>query len=361
MSNHKVDISEVDKYSNDFKEASEEIRSNLDKVKEHIDSINNMESFSGKAAKEAKGYFNEMHLTILESFRGLFDDLDENMKQHLQTFATEVDSSDSTVIESNYLQDVKEDINEIYEDLEKQDEIFHDTIEDVADITSATSPDFSEVNEWKRKSVEKIKELDEDLVSFTSTDDEIDVKETMNQIETVMNNAKTSEGKARFADFKGASDNSELKKLMEYNDGKQEEKKAEIEEAKDVRDNALQSDIESSSKEIANILYKKFENGDITFDQYMIMMDTAKALPYIKEPTKFYNQVMKQVIDNASDISVTEGISSGLENGGEYTKDIIKEIRYHAAKWGQNEKNSFVMYSSDSAEKSSKFIKGADI
>src|SRR5699024_1786078 len=243
----------------------------------------------------------------------------------------------------------------------KQDEIFHDTIEDVADITSATSPDFSEVNEWKRKSVEKIKELDEDLVSFTSTDDEIDVKETMNQIETVMNNAKTSEGKARFADFKGASDNSELKKLMEYNDGKQEEKNAEIEEAKDVRDNALQSDIESSSKEIANILYKKFENGDITFDQYMIMMDTAKALPYIKEPTKFYNQVMKQVIDNASDISVTEGISSGLENGGEYTKDIIKEIRYHAAKWGPNEKNSFVMYSSDSAEKSSKFIKGADI
>src|SRR5699024_8082123 len=132
------------------------------------------------------------------------------------------DSSDSAVIESNYLQDVKEDINEIYEDLEKQDEIFHDTIEDVADITSATSPDFSEVNEWKKKSVEKIKELDEDLVSFTSTDDETDVKEIMNKIETVMNNAKTSEGKARFADFKGASDNSELKKLMEYNENRTE-------------------------------------------------------------------------------------------------------------------------------------------
>src|SRR5699024_11296371 len=85
-------------------------------------------------------------------------------------FATEVDSSDSAVIESNYLEDVKEDINEIYEDLEKQDEIFHDTIENVADITSATSPDFSEVNEWRWKSVEKIKELDEDLDSFTSKD-----------------------------------------------------------------------------------------------------------------------------------------------------------------------------------------------
>src|SRR5699024_12621009 len=99
MSNHKVDISEVDKYSNDFKEASEEIRSNLDKVTEHIDSINNMESFSGKAAKEAKGYFNEMHLTILESFRGLFDDLDENMKQQLQTFSIKVVSIDAIVLE----------------------------------------------------------------------------------------------------------------------------------------------------------------------------------------------------------------------------------------------------------------------
>jgi len=49
----------------------------------NVDFINNMESFSGKAAKEAKGCFNELHLTILESFRGLFDDLDENLKQHL--------------------------------------------------------------------------------------------------------------------------------------------------------------------------------------------------------------------------------------------------------------------------------------
>src|SRR5699024_3531709 len=32
-----------------------------------------------------------------------------------------------------------------------------------------------------------------------------------------MNNAKTSEGKARLADFKGASAKKDLKKLMEYN------------------------------------------------------------------------------------------------------------------------------------------------
>ena len=105
-----------------------------------------------------------------------------------------MDSSDTAVIESDYLQDVREDINEVYEELENEDESIHGTIEDVSNITSPTSPDFSDANEWKKKSVEKIKELDEDLASFTSTGDETDVKE-MNKIETVMNNAKTSEEK----------------------------------------------------------------------------------------------------------------------------------------------------------------------
>lgn len=41
-------------------------------------------------------------MTVLESFRGLFEDLNENLNQHLKTFASEVDSSASTVIESNY-------------------------------------------------------------------------------------------------------------------------------------------------------------------------------------------------------------------------------------------------------------------
>src|SRR5699024_10433880 len=327
MSNNKVDISEVDNFSNDLQEASEDIRSSLDKVKEHIDSINDMDSFSGEAAKEAKGYFNELHLTILESFRGLFDDLDENLKQHLQTFESEVDSSDTAVIESDYLQDVREDINEVYEELENEDESIHETIEDVADSTSATSPDFSEVNEWKRKSVEKIKELDEDLVSFTSTDDEIDVKETMNHIETVMNNAKTSEGKARFADFKGAADNSELAKLMAYNEEKQHE---EMEKAKDAKESAVKQLDETSSKDVVNKAYQEFKDGDISYEQYIAILDSVKNtsddldektikenadeefLTYLKDRGMLddyldeHNTVAEKIDDNPEDMSLSE-------------------------------------------------------
>jgi len=47
----------------------------------------------------------------------------------------------------------------------------------------------------EKKAIKKLTELDEDLYSFNGVGDETDVKEIMHQIETVMSNAKTSEGK----------------------------------------------------------------------------------------------------------------------------------------------------------------------
>ena len=141
-----------------------------------------MGSFSGKAAKEAKQYFSELHLTLLESFRGLFDDLEENLQQHIKTFGSKVDGSDSAFIKSDYLQDIKEDINEVFEDLTKQDEIIHETIEKVSDISSATPPSFSDVDEWKKKAIKKLRELDEDLSSFNGEGDDTDVQEIMHRL-----------------------------------------------------------------------------------------------------------------------------------------------------------------------------------
>jgi|SRR5690625_1203873 len=69
--------------------------------------INGIHSLSRKAAKEAKQYFGELHMTILESFRGLFDDLEGNLQQHIENFGSNVDGNDSAVFKSDYLQDVK--------------------------------------------------------------------------------------------------------------------------------------------------------------------------------------------------------------------------------------------------------------
>lgn len=229
----KVDVEEVNKLLNDIQKASADTRASLNSVKEKIEQVEGMDSFSGKAAQESKRYFNDFHLTILESFRGLFDDLENNLQEHIQTFETNVDESDSAVISNDYLQDVKEDINELFEKLEKQDESIHDTIKEVSDISSATSPFFSDVNKWKEKSTKKLKELDEDLDSFTNENNEADVKAIINYIESAMNKAETSEGKARFVDFEGVSGNSELMKLKDFNEDKKIEEEEKIEKLDD--------------------------------------------------------------------------------------------------------------------------------
>src|SRR5690625_3879606 len=269
----RVNMSEVTDFSHDLQEASADFRSQLDKVKEGIEAVNGMSSFSGKTAKEAKQYFGELHITKLESFRGLFDDLEGNLQQHIDTFGSDVDGSDSAIIKSSYLQEVKEDINEVFEDLEKQDEIIHDTIKEVSDISSATPPSFSDVDEWKKKAIKKLTELDEDISSFNGVGDETDVKEIMHQIETVMSNAKTSEGKARFADFEGASQGSELAKLQGYKAARKEEQ---MKKAKDIKKSTIKDLNKTSSKDVVNKAYQEFKDGDLTYDQYTAIVNSVK-------------------------------------------------------------------------------------
>src|SRR5699024_11290607 len=105
-----------------------------------------MDSFSGEAATSAKEYFGDMHLTLLESFKGLFEDLEGNLQQHVKAFETKVDGSDSAVIRSTYLQDAQEEINELLEDLQKQDEIIHDTIAEVSEDRKSTPLNSSHVS-----------------------------------------------------------------------------------------------------------------------------------------------------------------------------------------------------------------------
>ncbi len=50
-------------------------------------------------------------------------------------------------------------------------------LKDVSYITSATLSDFSDVKEWKKKSVEDLQELNEDLAFFTGVGNEANVKD----------------------------------------------------------------------------------------------------------------------------------------------------------------------------------------
>ena len=263
----------MEDFSTDLQEASKDIRSQLDQVKESIESINSMSSFSGKTAEEAKKYFEEMHLTIIESFQGLFDDLEGNLNKHIQDFQSDVDASETAKIESNYLKDVQEDIKKVFEALKNQDESIAETIKEVSDITSAKPAEFSDVNEWKTKAVKKAKEVDEDLDTFTGIGDEHDVESILSQIESVMEQAQTSKGSARFSDFKGASNMKDLEKLQGYNEDKQAEK---MDQAKDEKESALKDIQETSSQDVVNKAYQELEDGDITYEQYTSILKSTK-------------------------------------------------------------------------------------
>ncbi|MGY0691181.1 T7SS effector LXG polymorphic toxin [Virgibacillus sp. FSP13] len=202
---NKVDISEVNELSDDLKSTSEKIKSDLDHIKADIDQIIAMETFSGKTAKQAKGYFGDLHKTILDAFNGLFTDLNDNLKQHLDLFESDVDSSKTAIIESDYLTDTEMDVDEDYEQLDSEHQSVNETINSVADISSATAPSFSTVTSDENEVIETITDLNEKLSLFTSEGKQHDsqIKSLLQQIEVAMEGAVTKRGEARFTDYKG--------------------------------------------------------------------------------------------------------------------------------------------------------------
>ena len=217
IGNKKIDMAEVHAFADDLQQISADVHAQLANVIKSIEAIDGMSSFSGKTAQDAKRYFNELHVTVLAAFQGLFAELEANVRQHIKTFESEVDDSENAIITSHHLEAVREDIEEVFGKLKNEDETIHDIISGVSDLTSAKSPDFLEVNEWRKKSVKETKELEEDISSFINTGNKTDAQAVMWQIETVMSQASRSTEETRFKDFKGASGIDALGKLATYN------------------------------------------------------------------------------------------------------------------------------------------------
>jgi uncharacterized protein YukE len=222
----KVDIAEVSDLSDDLSSTTSDITAQLDSIKSNIDQINSMDSFSGQAAIQAKGYFNDLHRTILESFGNLFTDLDSQLKQHLGLFQSTVDSSVTAIVESDYLNETKMDVDDEYENINGERQSINRTINDVADISSVTAPVFSSVTNDKNEAVETIFDMEEDLASFTSEGSQHDsqTKDLLHQIEVAINRANAQSGTARFTDYESRSTDVGLAVLRGYtNTGQQEE------------------------------------------------------------------------------------------------------------------------------------------
>ncbi|WP_079709585.1 T7SS effector LXG polymorphic toxin [Paraliobacillus ryukyuensis] len=58
---HKVNLSEVIEFSDELKSTSEDLKESISQIQQNIDSLQDMVSFSGKTADEAKLYFGDCH------------------------------------------------------------------------------------------------------------------------------------------------------------------------------------------------------------------------------------------------------------------------------------------------------------
>jgi len=165
-----------------------------------------------------------LHQTILKSFDGLFTDLQDALKRHINSFGSRGDDSESALIKSDYLKDTEEDITDDFEKLDTEQENVREIINSVSDISSASAPGFSSAKFDKNNVVDTLTELDEDLASFADTGKQIsEIEDLLNHIKTTINNAGAVAGSGRFTDYKGISMTAGLPVLKAYNVEKRDE------------------------------------------------------------------------------------------------------------------------------------------
>ncbi|WP_416150183.1 T7SS effector LXG polymorphic toxin [Salipaludibacillus sp. HK11] len=216
---HKVDLSEVIDFSDEFKSTSEDITVSLLKVAQNIEDICNMSSFSGETADQAKYYFSDFHLTMLTTFNGVLHDLYQHLNQHIEDFQSKVDESSKTIINSDDVRDTMEDLHEQNEALEVLHSEVSNIIRSVSDISSATTPSFRFVKDDHDMAIDVAENVLEDVQSFTSVGrrSSAEIESLLQEIRTTLNHARAVSGSARFTDYKGGETTVGLAALKEYN------------------------------------------------------------------------------------------------------------------------------------------------
>ena len=165
---HKVDIAEVNEFSQSLKSASNDIALGIDSVINDIHQIRSMESFSGSAATTAKNYFKELHISLSDAFKTLFLLLHEHINKHLEQFESSVDSDQSAIVQSEYLQTVRQTVDIECKVLIGCQRDVCNVIDDISDIITITKPSSYSLVTLHREIINLMEEIDRNLNNFTS-------------------------------------------------------------------------------------------------------------------------------------------------------------------------------------------------
>lgn len=303
---HKVDISEVNEFLHDLQTAALDLKSSLSEVEKSIDRLDAMRSFSGKTATEAKNYFHVFHKTLLKAFENLFTDLDEHLKNHLNSFQYRVDSNEFAIVESDYLMDIEKDINDNNDRLDDEKELVRETIASVSDISNANHPSTISLHSDYR-AVTKIRtNLEKSLDSFTSAGRQ-EISETgklLHHLEQAITNAGAVAEDARFTDYKGNSLTVGLPVLKAYNEKIHQ---AVIDEAREAKEVAVKN-MDEASQEILVKALKDLENERIDETQYYEYLAELKKLQSeVDSDEEVSSNFIKYVMDNFDDVTDDSG------------------------------------------------------
>src|SRR5690625_2850494 len=163
---HKVDLREVIAFSDKVGTSSKEVELGIEAVINDIQTLRSMDSFSGFSASSAKKYFTEFHLKVLDAFEVLFSDLRENLKDHIETFKSNVDANTAAVIQTDYLESVKQEIDLEYQKLRGYERSAQSTIQGITDIISIHEPNIFAVTNDYRAVLDTMDNLEKSFDAF---------------------------------------------------------------------------------------------------------------------------------------------------------------------------------------------------
>ncbi len=309
---NKVDISEVIEFSNDFSTASESLQTQLKEVENNIEKLTSMENFSGTAASNAKKYFGELHLTLLKSFEHVLTELEERLKNHLTVFESTVDSSESAIVNSGYLENTVTDIDDTHESFIDEQELVRQTLADVSDISSANHPSTLTFDSTYDKVNKVITKLEENFETYTTKDieDSSSIDELHQQIETTIKDSGEVTDDNEFIYFMGSVTPDSLLDLQGYNQGKHKDM---MDDAEDARDKAM-SNMDEDSQQIASQAFDDLSSGKISEEEYYAYLEELKKLNSGEDadeevPTNFINYIREN--ENLAE-SYEENVLSGV-------------------------------------------------
>ncbi len=272
----KVDLSEVIDLSQDVQSTTSELSTSLKQLSQDVDQLSALDSFSGRAAVEAKRYFNDLHKTLIKSFELLFNDLNENLEKHIRSFGMRVDQSDRAIVQSDYLAEMTNDLEDSHNRLENEQDRVREIIGSVSDISTANQPIAFSIRRDYRDTKEVLTELEENFDSFAQSGNQevSQIEEILHQIERALSHAGAVSGSARFTNYQGSGTSAGLPALKKYN---AERRQAMIEEARDVKSDAI-ANMNEPSQEILNQAFTDLKDGKIDQDTYYAVVDELKNL-----------------------------------------------------------------------------------